>query len=57
MSGSKIYPSTAQKSESESPRGVSKRINRKVDFNIIRSPNILLGLKNLDETFVSSTRS
>ena len=43
--GSKIYPSTAQKSEFESPREGSKRINRKVDFNIARSLNITLGLK------------
>ena len=40
-----IYPNTAQKSKSESPRERSKRISMKVDFNIIRDPSILLGLK------------
>ena len=36
-----IYPNT--------PRKGSKRISRKVDFNILRDPNIPLGLKNCGE--------
>ena len=43
FSGSQIYPST------ESPKEGSKRINEKVDFNVLRDPNISLGLKNYGE--------
>ena len=49
ISGLKIYPNTAQKSNSESPREGSKRIIRKVDFSIVRDPNIPLDLKNCGE--------
>ena len=42
--GKQIYPNFGQNSESESFAGRSKRISSKVDFNIIRDPNIPLGL-------------
>ena len=35
-----IYPNFAQKSESESLAERSKRISRKVDFNVVRDANI-----------------
>ena len=44
-----IYPNFAQNGESESLAGRSKRINSKVDFNVIKDPNILLGLINYGE--------
>ena len=43
--GVQIYPNFGQNSESESFAGRSKRIS-KIDFNIIRDPNIPLGLVN-----------
>ena len=46
--GKQIYPNFGQNSESESFAGRSKRIS-KIDFNIIRDPNILLGLVNYGE--------
>ena len=48
--GLQIYPNFAQNSESESLAGRSKRITSKVDFNVIRDPNIPLGFKNYGET-------
>ena len=42
LSRLQIYLNFAQNSESESLAERSKRISRKVDFNIIRDPNILL---------------
>ena len=53
--GVQIHPNTTHKSKSESPREGSKLRSRKVDFNIVRDPNNILGLKNC-EMFVSSTR-
>ena len=44
-----IYPNFAQKSESESVAERSKRISRKVDFNVVRDVNIPLGLINYEE--------
>ena len=44
LSGLQIYPNFAQKSKSESLGERSKRISRKVDFNVLRDPNIPLGL-------------
>ena len=44
-----IYPNFGQNSESESFAGRSKRIRSKVDFNIIRHPNIPLGLVSYGE--------
>ena len=44
-----IYPSFGQNSESESFAGRSKIISSKVDFNIIRDPNIPLGIVNYGE--------
>ena len=38
--GVQIYPNFGQNSEPESFTGGSKRISGKVDFNIIRDPNI-----------------
>ena len=46
LPGLQIYPNFVHKSESESLVGRSKRINSKVDFNVIRDPNIPLGVKN-----------
>ena len=43
LSGWQIYPST------ESPKESSRRINEKVDFNVVRDPNIPLGLINYGE--------
>ena len=43
MSGWQIYPST------ESPGESSTRIKGKTDFNVVRDPNILLGLINYGE--------
>ena len=53
----KIFPNFAQNSESESVTERSKRISSKVDFNIVRDPNILLGLQNYEKMFASSTLS
>ena len=47
--GVQIYPNFGQNSESEPFAGRSKRITSKVDFNIIRDPNIPLGLVNYGE--------
>ena len=47
--GVQIYPNFGQNSESESFAGRSKRISSKVDFNIFRYINILLGLVNYGE--------
>ena len=47
--GVQIYPNLGQNSESESFAGRYKRISSKVDFNIIRYPNIPLGLVNYGE--------
>ena len=47
--GKQIYPNFGQNSESESFAGRSKRISSKVDFNIIRDPNIPLGLLKYGE--------
>ena len=44
-----IYPNFAQNSESESLAARSKRISSKEDFNVIRDPNISLGLINYEE--------
>ena len=44
-----IYPNFGHNSESESFAGRSKRISSKVDLNIIRDPNIPLGLVNYGE--------
>ena len=44
-----VYPNFGQNSESESFAGRSKRISSKVDFSIIRDPNIPLGLVNYGE--------
>ena len=49
LPGLQIYPNFAQNHESESLGGRSKRINSKVDFNVIRDPNIPLGLINYAE--------
>ena len=49
LSGLQIYPNFAQKSKSESLGERSKRISRKVDFNVLRDPNIPLGLINYGE--------
>ena len=49
LPGLQIYPNFAQNRESESLGERSKRINSKVDFNIIRDPNIPLGLINYEE--------
>ena len=46
--GLQIYPNTAQKSKSESESEI-KQISRKVDFNIVKDPNIPIGLKNCNE--------
>ena len=43
LSGWQIYPST------ESPKESSKRISEKVDFNVVKDPNIPLGLINYGE--------
>ena len=43
LSGWQIYPST------ESPKESSRRINEKVDFNVVRDANIPLGLINYGE--------
>ena len=43
LSGLQIYPST------ESPNESSKRIDEKVDFNVVRDPNIPLGFINYGE--------
>ena len=40
-----IYPNFAQNSESESLAKRPKRIRSKIDLNVIRDPNIPLGLK------------
>ena len=42
-----IYPNFIQNSESESRAGRSTKISSKVHFNVIRDPNIPLGLKEL----------
>ena len=47
--GVQIYPNFRQNSESESFGGRPKRISSKVDFNIIKDPNIPLGLINYGE--------
>ena len=52
-----IYPNFTQNSESESLAGRSKRISSKVDFSVIRDPNIPLDLINYGEMFASSTLS
>ena len=49
LPGLQIYPNFAKNSESESLAGISKRISNKVYFNVIRQPNILLGLTNYGE--------
>ena len=49
LPGLQIYPNFAQNSESESLPGRFKRISSKVDFNVIRDPNIPLDLKNYGE--------
>ena len=46
LPGLLIYPNFAQNNESESLAGRSKRISSKVDFSVLRDPNIPLGLKN-----------
>ena len=43
LSGWQIYPST------ESPKESSRRINEKVDFNVVRDPIFALGLTNFGE--------
>ena len=43
LSGQQIYPST------ESPKESSKRISEKLNFNVLREPNIPLGLINYGE--------
>ena len=55
--GVQIYPNFGQNSKSESFAGKSKRISSKVDFNIIRDPNILLSLVNYGENVASSILS
>ena len=49
LAGLQTYPNFAQNSKSESFLGRSKRISSKVDFNVIRDPNIPLGLINYGE--------
>ena len=49
LPGLQINPDFAQNSEFESLTGRSKRISCKVDFNVLRDPNIPLGLKNFEE--------
>ena len=49
LPGLQIYPNFAQDSEPESLAGRSKRISSKTDFNVIRDPNIPLGLINYEE--------
>ena len=44
-----IYPSFVQNSESETFAERSKRTSRKVDFNVVRDPNIPLGFVNYGE--------
>ena len=44
-----IYPNFRQNSKSESFTGRTKRISCKVNFNIIRDPNIPLSLVNYGE--------
>ena len=44
--GLQIYPNFAQNSESELLTGRSKRIGSKVDFNVIKDPNMPLGLRS-----------
>ena len=46
LQGLQIYPNFGQNSESESLAERSKRISSKIDFNVIRDPNIPLGLIN-----------
>ena len=48
--GVQIYPNFGQNSKSESFARRSKRISSKVDFNIIRDPNIPLSLVNYGES-------
>ena len=49
LQGVQIYPNYGQNSESESLTGRFKRICSEVDFNVIRDPNIPLGLVNYGE--------
>ena len=49
LPGLHIYPNFAQNSESESLVKRSKRISSKIDFDVIRDPNIPLGLINYEE--------
>ena len=49
LPGLEIYPNFAQNSESESLAGRPERISSKVDFNVIRDPNIPLDLINYVE--------
>ena len=49
LPGLHIYPNFAQNNESESLAERSKRISSKIDFNVIRDPNIPLGLINHGE--------
>ena len=57
ISGSQIYLNFAQNSESAFLAERSRRVSGKVDFNIIRDPNILLGLINHGKMFAYSTLS
>ena len=49
LPGLQIYPNFAQNIESESLAGRSKRISSKVGFNVVRDPNVPLGLINYGE--------
>ena len=49
LPGLHIYPNFAQNNESESLAKRSKRISSQIDFNVVRDPNIPLGLINSRE--------
>ena len=52
LPGLQIYPNFTQNSESELVTGRSKRISSKIDLNVIRDPNIPLGLMNYGENIL-----
>ena len=49
LPGLQIYPNFAQNSESGSLVGRSERISSKIDFSVLKDPNILLDLINYGE--------
>ena len=49
LPGLYIYPNFARNNESESLAKRSKRISSQIDFNVVRDPNIPLGLINSRE--------